>query len=335
MKSLLVMADIAKDKRDSHQMSYYLHLADSLFQYGQLADDSLRAELSHQFGVLHLIKGEYEAAQQNFMQSYHLKTRLYGEKDTSLAVTYNNLGICAYRIGRVNEALAYYQKAIERARTMQSSPNILLARCIENAAIMYGEIGNYNDALKNFADALHIKLLASGENSQDVGRAYMNIANLEIDLSDYDNALMHLQKAEKIFLNLYGNDFGDFDAIYQNMGKIYNSRGDYEKALNYYNKAIEYLKRKNPEHPGIRDIYLNIGYIYFVRDDYEKALSYYRKSYSSTSPNLQTIKYYRNLARCYQSMGKADSAIYYYEKSIQLSKTDEANNYELATSYLY
>ena len=335
VKSLLVMADIAKDKRDSHQMSYYLHLADSLFQYGQLADDSLRAELSHQFGVLHFIKGEYEAAQQNFMQSYHLKIRLYGEKDTSLAVTYNNLGICAYRIGRINEALAYYQKAIERARTMQSSPNILLARCIENAAMIYCELGNYNKSMQNFADALHIKLLASGENSQDVGRAYMNIANLEIDLSDYDNALMHLQKAEKIFLNLYGNDFGDFDAIYQNMGKIYNSRGDYEKALNYYNKAIEYLKRKNPEHPGIRDIYLNIGYIYFVRDDYEKALSYYRKSYSSTSPNLQTIKYYRNLARCYQSMGKVDSAIYYYEKSIQLSKTDEVNNYELAINYLY
>ncbi len=135
------------------------------------------------------------------MQSYHLKTRLYGEKDTSLAVTYNNLGICAYRIGRINEALAYYQKAIERAITMQSSPNILLARCIENAAIIYGEIGNYNDALKNIADALHIKLLASGENSQDVGRAYMNIANLEIDLIDYDKALMHLQKAERFSLN--------------------------------------------------------------------------------------------------------------------------------------
>lgn len=95
------------------------------------------------------------------------------------------------------------------------------------------------------------------------------------------------------------------------------------------------MQKINPEYPGLRLINTNLGYIYFTKENYPKALSYTYKGISPEGNRPEDIKAYRNLARCYQSMGKRDSAMFYFKKSIALSESKVGNAYELGTSFLY
>ena len=334
-KTCFKLASIKKNARDLRNARAFLRKSDSIRQKFNIRNDSLEAEVYHLKGLLKLMDGQPGIALEDFEQSIRLKKILFGENDTLLAPTYNNMGIIFFNKPDYEEALRYYQLAMNSARGKKANPNPLIPRFTENIGLIYARKGDYNQAMEYFSDALNQKIRISGQNSPDVAISFLNIANLEIDLSNYNIALDYLIKAEKIYIANFGNDYPDLDVVYQNMGKVYNSRSDYEKALNYYNKAIQLLKKKNPNHPRIPELNMNIGYILFVREEYDKALGYYHRSISPDRLSQLNIKVYRNLARCHQRLNHADSALFYYRQSIQISDAMAPGGYEKASGLLY
>ncbi len=329
----LKVAVIEKEKRRIPKMLEHTIEADSIQRLYLPDDDSLKSEILHLYGTASLITKNPNEALKYLDKSKQLKIRLYGPNDTLLATTYNNIGICYFMKGDFNQAKDNYQRVLSLARGMRQNPNPLIAKASENLAMIYDYLGDYNQALRYFGESLRLKAKIYGLNSVETARAYANIANFYNNLSNYEEARNNLLRAENIFINNFGQNYKDLADVYINLGKIYVGRSDYEKALVYYNKSAEIL-RHNPDAATQRLIQANIGHIHFVRNNYHKAIHYLKQGFSPARNMPEDIKVYRNLARCYQSLGKRDSAEYYYRESIKLSKIKKSP-YELATGLLY
>lgn len=333
--ALLKLAMLEKERKRSREMNRYLNLADSLQRKYFPEHDSLRAEILHLMAIASLISQNPEKAISYLNTSKYLKTKLYGNNDTILANTYNNLGICYYLLADFEKAKENYLLAINLARRMRQNPNPIIAKASENLAMIYTMQGNYDQAISYFSEGLRLKSMIYGINSVETARAYLNIANFYITLSNYEEAQANLLRAENVFINSFGPAYKDLADVYLNLGRIYVARSDYEKALMYFNKSADILQPPNIDSTTLRLIRANIGYIYFVRNNYPKAIQYLSEGFSSQKNRPEDIKVYRNLARCYQSLGRRDTADYLFRKSIQLSEGKTGNPYELATSLLY
>lgn len=107
---------------------------------------------------------------------------------------------------------------------------------------------------------------------------------------------------------------------YSQLGLIYYYKNDYTSALEMYQKALNIsLKNKNLDTSSI-SIYSNLADLMIVQEDTLNALKYYysAKKIGENKYIKELIPTYNNLGVLYIKSNK-DSAIYYLEKSLQLS----------------
>ncbi|MDO9512756.1 MAG: CHAT domain-containing protein [Bacteroidales bacterium] len=334
-RCLVCIGSLHKDRRDPISALIWLNKADSVLKKSGVYEDSLNTALYHLRGTANYINGSIDKAIMDLQASADLKLKLYGPKDTNLSITYNNLGVISWNQEKYDKAIDYYEKAIESASSKRVKNNDLLPKFRENIGILYGSIGDYNKSREYLRQALNDKLNITTYKDNDLAHAYQNLGNLELLLSNYDLALQYLIQAENLYIKAHGSEFPDLDIVYLNMGKVYNLRSDYEKALNYYNRALGLLRKKNPNHPRINDVLQNIGYIHFSKSEYEQAADYFKLCIFNDPNSSNTIKSYRNLAKCYQFLKMDDAAENNFQKSILLSNQLLGNNHaEVAFSKL-
>ena len=192
----------------------------------------------------------------------------------NVAAAYNNLGIAHDAKGDHNQAISYFNKAIELNRNFAAAYN--------NLGIAYRAKGNYSRAIANFNKTVQLDpgYVAVYNNR---GMAYFSQGNLDQAISDYNKAIrLNPNSAE----------------IYNNRGNAYDAKGNHDQAIFDYSKAIElnpnnvnaYSNRALTNamkgnfnqavydfskaielNPGFAFAYYNRGVIYFHKKDYDKA----------------------------------------------------------------
>lgn len=312
----------------------YINSADSLLQITYKPNDPLFTELFHVKGSIFLIKGNKPEAAKFLRKSVRLKIALNGNKDTNLAVSYNNLGNYHLGMQNLDSASHFFSLALEAAKNKRTKRNTLLPKFKENLAMVYGEKGDYAKTRRYFEEALNDKLKIFGSQSTEVGKSYANLGNLELKLSNYASALDFLNNAEKVYIAAGGQNFQGLDDVYLNKGKAYTAYGNNERALIFYNKSLQILRGKSAKHPKIGEVQMNIGWVYFLKNDYLKSIDYYNKSLPFIKGTTAEIKANRNLGKCYRKLGDRLEAEKYLKLSIQLAEGLSGNsNPEAALGY--
>lgn len=200
------------------------------------------------------------------------------------------------------------------------------------------QIAEYVDqdlAEKYIDSGLYYALLTKDDKL--IGRGYMYKGWLEQDKSAYRAAnkffyksLTHLKRA---------NDLQGIADAYGNLGNSYLDIQEYQKSLNYQLLALDandaILKKELTEdqlyNAMIGKTYAlhNIGAIYGEIEMYDKALDYNYKSlaFELKSKNWEGVAIsYKAMATTFKELKKIDSAIYYFEKSIDLFESDKVEN---------
>ena len=107
---------------------------------------------------------------------------------------------------------------------------------------------------------------------------------------------------------------------------IYSLLSDYRKSYDYLIKAL-LVCEKNNFYTVESNVYLNIGNIYSLLSYFEMAKYYYLKALNSKNDTLKIISILNNLGANELADNMNDSAFYYLDKAIKISKRH--NNYEL------
>ena len=241
-------------------------------------------------------------------------------------VIWNILGAANKGLGRLNEAVAAFQKATQLNPSNPDGHNNLgtalqdqgkLAEAIEayqealslkpDYAEAYNNMGNtlkeqneLEESIEAYKKALSLK--------PDYAEAYNNMSNTLKDQGKLEEAIEVYKKA--LYLK------PDYAEAYNNMGNALKSQGKLKAAIEAYDKALSI-------NPDYAEVYNNIGNALQEQCKLGGAIEAFNKALSLKSNYAEA---YYNMGNALQEQGKLEEAIEAFNKTISL-KPDCAEAY--------
>ncbi len=213
------------------------------------------------------------------------------------AKTYFNLG-CAYeKMGRDDQIIAAFKKALDLDLGYQPACKAL--------ASIYAVKGDYRQA-KQYLDSLE---LLGAQDTDKAGRdlkkfRIVNLYNQGVKLY----AMRQGEKALNNFKQVIELDASNFLA-YKAAADIYSRQGKPSLALRYYKQAVS-LGLKDA------DAFNSMGMMCMRQEDYISGVRYFRKALKMDKGNLY---YLSNLAGTLRDSGQAREALSLYNKVVEIS----------------
>ena len=212
----------------------------------------------------------------------------------------NKLGVHFYNIGKMEESIPYYQKAIE----INTSNNVYY----ENLGLAYEGIKDVEKAEKYYLEAL--KLKEEYQTCNRLGILYYRRNQND----DTDKAIEYYQKA-------IGLDPQNA-VLYENLGLAYEQKKMLQEAEQAYIKATEIEQ--------VTGAYFNrLGYFYYTQLRHELAIKYYLKAIEREK-DMQLYK--TNLALAYEANKEPEKAVDIYLELLAENKADHSTRALLASA---
>lgn len=131
----------------------------------------------------------------------------------------------------------------------------------------------------------------------------------------------HLEKAIDILKEAerQAPSYEDLALIYNKLGFLYHLKGDLDLALTYHQKHL-LVSHELSDTKGESTALANMADIYESKGDYTKALFYYNKSVEISTDPADITFAYTNMARIYQKKGEKEKALENYLKAYTYAK---------------
>ena len=252
------------------------------------------------------------------------------------------VGQASYRAGRSEEAISYFNVALDLLGTMEPNKCQVAATYFYRGTA-YARKEEYDRAIADFDQAIELQ--------PDVAGAYYNRGNAYYYKGEYDRAIADYDQAVELqpdFAMAYysrGNayaDTGDYDraitnydqaielqpdyaGAYTTRGIAYHYKGEYDRAIADYDQAIELQ-------PDVAGAYSNRGNAYYYKGEYDRAIADYDQAIE-IQPNFAMAYYNRGTA--YADIGDYEQAITYYDQAIELQPDYAGAYYNRGNAYYY
>ncbi|MFO7897321.1 MAG: tetratricopeptide repeat protein [Candidatus Cloacimonadales bacterium] len=228
-----------------------------------------KAECLNSIGANLWMLGDYDAALDNFQQSYKIweKTPNLSKQASSL----NNIGLVYANLTRYDKALHYLMQAIELEEKLDNKKGMLSA--YNNIGIIY-----YNLQYTKQAIEFQKKAYALCREMGDEAGLYSALNNLGMISSNEgrnEEALDYYLQAEEICRKI-GQQYG-LVTISNNIAGIYQDQKEYDLAKQYSQQALRLSEKIENKH-GTAETLLRLGSFYMATDDLPQAIIYLKRS---------------------------------------------------------
>ncbi|CAM4777561.1 unnamed protein product [Rotaria magnacalcarata] len=303
-------------------------------------NDSDRAHVYHQLGLLKNEQGKYQEAATFYDKSLEIKWKTLPKDDASLTNPYNNIGLVYQHMGDYSKALEYYQRALKIKEKALHPIHPDLATSYNNIGSVYNDMGDYSNALKFYEKSLKIRQTVLPSTHPDLATSYNSIGEVYQYMCDYSKALEYYEMALQIRQIALPPNHPDLATSYNSIGGVSEHMVEYSKALDYYEIALKIRQTAlPPTHPDLATSYNIIGIVYQHMGDYLKALEYYEMALQirqivlpSNHSDLATS--YNSMGSVYSNMGDYSKALDYHNKALKIREIALPPNHpDLATSY--
>ena len=211
-----------------------------------------------------------------------------------------NLGNALFQKGKVDEAIARFQKALQLkpndAKTLNNLGNALLQK------------GQADEAMVCLQKALQIN--PAGAEAQN------NLGNALLQKGRADEAMVHFQKALQIK--------PDNAEAQNNLGNALLQKGRADEAIAQYQLALQ-LK------PDYAEAQNNIGYAFLKQGKLDEAIAQFHKALQ-IKPDYVAARY--NLGDTLFQHGREDEAVVQYQQVLQISPGDAKVHINLGNALL-
>lgn len=183
-----------------------------------------------------------------------------------------------------------------------------------------GDLGSMDSARYFYGKSMEV--CTHIHDSARLAKAHSALAGYYRKLSDFPNMLSHIIKANEINEKI-GNDYGVASTLL-NIGITYLDMKQYDKAQQSLLKAEEVNERVGDQ-TIYAVLYNNLGTLYSNIKEERKALHYYFKALEvkkDLGRQALAAPLY-NIGGMYFDFGRYDSAIYYMNESLEISRVHE------------
>ncbi len=206
--------------------------------------------------------------------------------------------------GRLDEALEFFERALEICRRVLSEDDAKRGAYMVNLSAIFRDLGRYEDALTMQESALEFLRRVLPSDHPDIGKSMNNLGNLYWDLGRYEDALVMQESALEFRRRVLPPDHPDIGNSMNNLAGIYDIIGRHEDALVMLESTLEFLRRVlPPDHPHIGSSMGNLalGYSGLGRHEdalvmQKSALEFRRRVRPSGHPEIAWSLYYISLS---------------------------------------
>ena len=224
-------------------------------------------------GNCYFFLSKMNEAEKHFKESLNILKRAENKitKLPAKSAALGNIGNIYHNLGKPDEALEYYQQALEINRKLGYEQGT--AHNLNNIGTLYNELGKYDEALKCQEEALEISKKFKDE--QAMANSLTNIGIIYTDSGKPEEALKLFQEALEINKkNKYEEGIAN---VFNNIGLAHSKLRETDQALNYYERALK-INQKIGYKEGIATNLGNIGLIYITLGKSEEAIKYYQEA---------------------------------------------------------
>lgn len=254
-----------------------------IYQVANKSSNSKNLALSnHILGISYMAIGE---SKKNINHQFIALKYAELSKDTVLIVKiYNSIANCYASQKKIDFALAYYEKALELAKRIDSEK---ISVILMNMGNIYYEKGYYSN---NFSKAYSyylesLKYAKKEKNADQISTVLSNLSLTYCDDNKFSDALKCLNESLRLTdsLNLEENKI----EIHYSIGRVKAGLKLYDEALLNYNKSLSYaFKMKNKDF--ISDNYVSMADVYADKGEYKSAYELHKK-YKATEDSLVNV----------------------------------------------
>ncbi|MEJ2245810.1 MAG: tetratricopeptide repeat protein [Acidobacteriota bacterium] len=241
--------------------------------------------LRRAFGELLLDENEYESAAGQF--------GAVREKCPWLPAVYTDLGFAEEKMGRDNEAIAYFKKALELGYEPANNH--------ANLGIVLGNQGKRDEAMAQYRKALEINPAHES--------ARLNLAVTLTITEKFDEAVSHFEEILESNPDNYQAHYG--------LGYALSLQGRIEESVSHYRKSLEI-------EPGFEPAQNKLGNWLLEQGEADEAEALFRRAVES---NPNNAKAWLGLAVVLTSKGNSREAVPYFEKSLKTEPEDATAHY--------
>jgi tetratricopeptide (TPR) repeat protein len=201
------------------------------------------------------------------------------------AVAHNNLGLALSQKGKVDEAIAQFQKAL------QINPDSAQAHNNLGAALF--QKGNVDEAIAHYRMALQI--------NPDYMEAQNNLGLALLQKGNVDEAIAHYQQALQI-----DPDYAD---AHDNLGNALFQKGNVDEAIAQYQQALQI-------NPGFAQAHNNLGAALFQKGSVDEAIAHFQKALQI---NPDSANAHFNLGNALLQKNNVDEAMAHFQRALQIN----------------
>jgi len=199
-------------------------------------------------------------------------------------MAYNNLGLIHRQEGKMDEAMAQFQKAL--------AINLGNAETHNNLGSALLQQGQVDEAMAQFRKALEIK--------PDYAASYNNLGNALLQKGRVDEAISHFQHALQIE--------PDFAEAHYNLGNALRQKGNMDEAVAHYQKSLEI-------DPDNAEVHNNLANALMQNGQTDEAIAHFRKA-MEIKPDYAEACY--NLGNALMQKGNVSEAAALFEKAVEI-----------------
>jgi len=257
-------------------------LADSARIFGDAAvacwkagsqSDSYRvAEGMNWLGREAVRAGEWEQAVDFYRTGLEIEERIQGPKHVDVAALMANFGGLLTRLGRLEEARPYLERAVAIFRPPAGVlPDYRLAQGLTNLGEMHANLGNLADARACFEESLdiHVARKAPG---RELAEALFNLAEVDGAIGQLDRAHATYDRALQL-IDATPDSTGEIaGVIHEGLGALALKKGDAELALASLSRAHRIAETAfGMDHPHLSSLLHALAEAEMMRGETQRA----------------------------------------------------------------
>ncbi|MCX9076293.1 MAG: tetratricopeptide repeat protein, partial [Candidatus Methanoperedens sp.] len=227
-----------------------------------------------------------------------------------------NLGSAFYRLGQVEKAIQYYEKALAIDKEIGDRRGE--GNALGNLGLAYDALGQVEKAIQYYEKTLPIDKEIGDRRGE--GTTLGNLGNAFYSLGQIEKAIQYYEKALDIAQEIEDRK-GEGNAL-GNLGIAYNRFGQVEKAIQYYERALA-IAQEIGDRRGEGNALGNLGIAYSALGQIENAIQYYEKALAivkKIGDRKGEGNTLGNLGNAYSALGQVKKAIQYYEKALAIAQ---------------
>jgi len=246
-----ILNDKVDTLRGTNRLAEAVRVAEAALEVARRtfpAGDPACALSLKRLGQLHEQTGNRAAAKPLLASAHDLLAQADKPDHYGIFRSARRLGLLCDHLAETEEAIVYYEKAIESGSRIPDLPHSELGMLLNNIALLYRKSGRQKAAEPYYLHALEIYEKQLGTEHVDVASVLNNLAVFYTNERRFAEAEKVHERALAIREKTCPPNHPDIAQSQCNLGVVYHSRGDLERAGELYRASLK-IWEEAPEKP--------------------------------------------------------------------------------------